>query len=403
METEYSVYRYRWVVLAIYMYVSALTQLYWLNFAAITTYIEDRFKIPAGDVMWFTLVFPLVQVLLTLPAGILIDKKGFKFGIGVGAVFTGVFSLFRLVDPGSLSILLISQIGISIGQPFVLNGITKLAVTWFSPKEEATAVGLGSLALFIGMMIALGATPWLVQNLSFESMLLIYGIMGIAGALAFLIFVKSRPPTPTRAAEIYTEVSNWGGIRNILKMRNFVILGFIAMVGIGVFNGLATWLEKILHDLHGISMTDAGSISALLILSGMVGCIIVPIISDKIRRRKLFIILTSAVGMICVSVLMFANGYDLNLANGILMGFFLISALPIMLTMSAEITGPRYAGVSVGYLQLLGNAAAVIIVAVMESLSAATGNFIAPLALLAVLLLGSLVMSILIRDTHPGT
>jgi hypothetical protein len=37
----------------------------------------------------------------------------------------------------------------------------------------------------------------------------------------------------------------------------------------------------------------------------------------------------------------------------------------------------------------------------MESLSAATGNFIAPLALLAVLLLGSLVMSILIRDTHP--
>jgi cyanate permease len=233
-------------------------------------------------------------------------------------------------------------------------------------------------------------------------MLLIYGIMGIAGALAFLIFVKSRPPTPTRAAEIYTEVSNWGGIRNILKMRNFVILGFIAMVGIGVFNGLATWLEKILHDLHGISMTDAGSISALLILSGMVGCIIVPIISDKIRRRKLFIILTSAVGMICVSVLMFANGYDLNLANGILMGFFLISALPIMLTMSAEITGPRYAGVSVGYLQLLGNAAAVIIVSVMESLSAATGNFIAPLALLAVLLLGSLVMSILIRDTHPG-
>ena len=402
METEYSVYRYRWVVLAIYMYVSALTQLYWLNFAAITTYIEDRFKIPAGDVMWFTLVFPLVQVLLTLPAGILIDKKGFKFGIGVGAVFTGVFSLFRLVDPGSFSILLISQIGISIGQPFVLNGITKLAVTWFSPKEEATAVGLGSLALFIGMMIALGATPWLVQNLSFESMLLIYGIMGIAGALAFLIFVKSRPPTPTRAAEIYTEVSNWGGIRNILKMRNFVILGFIAMVGIGVFNGLATWLEKILHDLHGISMTDAGSISALLILSGMVGCIIVPIISDKIRRRKLFIILTSAVGMICVPVLMFANGYDLNLANGILMGFFLISALPIMLTMSAEITGPRYAGVSVGYLQLLGNAAAVIIVAVMESLSAATGNFIAPLALLAVLLLGSLVMSILIRDTHPG-
>ena len=143
MEQQFRVYSYRWVVLAIYMYVSALTQLYWLNFAAIETFIEDLLKIPASDVMWFTLVFPLIQVILTLPAGLIIDKKGFKFGIGLGAVFTGVFALFRVINPTSFAILLISQIGISIGQPFVLNGITKLATSWFSPKEEATAVGLG--------------------------------------------------------------------------------------------------------------------------------------------------------------------------------------------------------------------------------------------------------------------
>jgi MFS family permease len=168
---EYKVYKYRWVILAVYMYVAALTQLYWLNFAAIDTFIEERLSIPASSVMWFTLVFPLVQVLLTMPAGLVIDKKGFKYGVGIGALFTGIFALLRLVSPDSFTVLLISQIGISIGQPFILNGITKLAVTWFPQKEEATAVGLGSLALFIGMMVGLGATPALVQSLSFEIML----------------------------------------------------------------------------------------------------------------------------------------------------------------------------------------------------------------------------------------
>jgi MFS family permease len=395
---EYKIYKYRWVVLAIYMYVAALTQLYWLNFAAIDTYIEELLGIPASSVMWFTLVFPLIQVLLTMPAGVIIDKRGFKYGIGIGVLFTGVFAMLRLLNPSSYAVLLISQIGISIGQPFVLNAVTKLAVTWFPQKEEATAVGLGSLALFIGMMAGLGATPVLVQTLGFESMLLIYGVLGIIGALLFFVLVKPKPSTPPREIEALEEISNWEGIKRILKIRDFVILGFIALIGIGVFNGLATWLEKILNELHQLSMTDAGSISAILIFSGMLGCIIIPIISDKIARRKPFLMLASLIGAMSVTVLIFANGYSMNLVNGIVLGFFLISALPIMLTLSTEITGARFAGISVGYLQLLGNAAAVIIVPVMEILRGATNQFVLPLALLAILLATSFTLAILIKE-----
>ncbi len=395
---EYKIYKYRWVVLAIYMYVAALTQLYWLNFAAIDTYIEELLGIPASSVMWFTLVFPLIQVLLTMPAGVIIDKRGFKYGIGIGVLFTGVFAMLRLLNPASFAVLLISQIGISIGQPFVLNAVTKLAVTWFPQKEEATAVGLGSLALFIGMMAGLGATPVLVQTLGFESMLLIYGAIGVVGILLFFTLIKPKPQTPTREIEALEEISNWEGIKRILKIRDFVILGFIALIGIGVFNGLATWLEKILNELHQLPMTDAGSISAVLIFSGMLGCIVIPIISDKIARRKPFLILASLIGAMSVTVLIFANGYSMNLVNGIVLGFFLISALPIMLTLSTEITGARFAGISVGYLQLLGNAAAVIIVPVMEILRGATNQFVLPLALLAILLATSFTLAILIKE-----
>ncbi len=401
MEQQYRVYRYRWVVLAVYMYVSALTQLYWLNFAAIETYMEDLLNITASDAMWFTLVFPIIQVILTIPAGIVIDKIGFKWGVGIGAIFTGVFAMLRLIDPASFMLLVVAQAGISIGQPFVLNGITKLATDWFSPREEATMVGLGSLSLFLGMMVALGLTPVLVQDLGFNQMLWIYGIAGLVGALAFLLLVRQRPPTPSRAPDQDQSEVKWGGLGVILRNRNFILLGLVAMVGIGAFNGLATWLEKILHEMHDIPMTDAGNISAVLILSGLVGCIVIPLISDKVRRRKPFLILASLVGAISVTALIFIRGYTANLLDGILMGFFLISALPIMLTMSAEITGPRYAGVSVGYLQLLGNIAAVVLVSSMEGLRSATGQFVAPLALLALLMTGSFLVSLWIKETYP--
>jgi len=395
---EYRSYRYRWVVLAVYMYIAALTQLYWLNFAAIETFIEERFSITASTVMWFTLVFPLVQVFLSMPAGMVIDRKGFKYGVGIGALFTGVFAMLRLMNTDSFSVLLISQIGIAVGQPFVLNGVTKLVVTWFPQKEEATAVGLGSLALLVGMMVGLGATPALVQFLGFETMLLIYGALGILGILLFFSLIKPHPATPPREAEVQQEITGWQGIKHILKMRDFVILGFIALIGIGVFNGLATWLEKILNELHQIPMTDAGIIAAILILSGIIGCIVIPLVSDKVMRRKPFLLLASAVGTVSIIALMVAKGFALNMANGIFLGFFLISALPIMLTMSAEITGARFAGISVGYLQLLGNAAAVAIVPIMESMHNTTGQFVWPLAFIAGLLGISFILAMLIRE-----
>jgi sugar phosphate permease len=271
-------------------------------------------------------------------------------------------------------------------------------VTWFPQKEEGTAVGLGSLALLVGMMVGLGATPALVQYMGFERMLLIYGVLGVLGILLFFSLVKPHPATPPREVEVQQEITGWQGIKHILKIRDFVMLGFIALIGIGVFNGLATWLEKILNELHQIPMTDAGIISAILILSGIMGCIVIPMVSDRIRKRKPFLLLASAVGAVCIVALMVAKGYGANMVNGIFLGFFLISALPIMLTMSAEITGARFAGISVGYLQLLGNAAAVAIVPIMESMHSITGQYTLPLAFIAGLLGISFILALVMRE-----
>jgi Na+/melibiose symporter-like transporter len=248
------------------------------------------------------------------------------------------------------------------------------------------------------MMVALGATPVLVESLSFQTMLIIYGVIGLLGIVLFYTLVKSKPETPAREPEEQVEIG-WRGISHILKIRDFVILGFIALIGIGVFNGLTSWLQKILAELHHIALTDFATIGAVLIFSGLLGCIVIPVISDKIMRRKPFLIAASVMGTLGVVAFMISKSYSLNILNSVVLGFFMISALPIMLTMSAEITGARYAGISVGWLQLLGNAATMVIVSVMEFLNGATGQWILPLGVVAGLLAVNFVLSLEIGES----
>ena len=58
------------------------------------------------------------------------------------------------------TLVLNSQIGITVGQPFILNALTKVAAFWFPIQERATASGFGSLAMYLGISLVLcGGRP----------------------------------------------------------------------------------------------------------------------------------------------------------------------------------------------------------------------------------------------------
>jgi len=404
---EQKVYGYRWVVLIIYMFASAISQLFWLNFVAIETFVEEHLGITAMQVGWLALVFPLMAILFAVPFGMLIDKKGIRWGIGAGVAIFGVFGALRMVNPESYLVLMISQVGAGAGTACILNGITKIAVTWFPEKEEATAVSLGSVAMFIGMLVGLGITPMLLIAVGYYTMVLIYSILAVLSILLFFVLVKEQPPTPPRLVKATTtelgDVRQWQGFRHILKIRNFVILSIIFLIGTGCFNGITTWLEKLLNEVHNIPLADVGYVSGLMILGAIIGCIVIPVISDKIMKRKPFLIMALVGGGIGIGFLLFPSNFTGSMINAFVMGFFLISALPIMMTLSVEYAGEQYAGISLGWLWLLGNSFAVVVVPVMETLRSTTGQFVWPVLFVIILLVIALILAFVIKEPKKGS
>jgi len=415
-EEAFGLYRYRWVVLAAFMLVGAITQIMWLNYAPITT---DTQRLMFGvvnhsselKVTLLATMFPLLYIPISIPAGIVIDRKGFRFAVLLGAILTAGFSFLRLFT-GNYTLVLIGMIGIAVGQPFVLNSITKVVAVWFPSEESALATGLASLSLFLGMLIVLPLTPALLGKHptmgSLRFLVLIYSIVALAGAVLFAIFAKAKPLKPPKRAEVDLQSEeaaiNWASIGKIFSLYNFRLLCVLILVGNGIFIGILQLIEKILKP-KGISSDTAGIIGGVMVLAGVIGCVVIPSISDKMGRRKPFIILAACVAAPTIFLIGALEGTALIFVIGAILGFFLFAAFPLVLAFGEETTGKALTGTATAILMLLGNLGGVLIWLLMEQIKGATGgasgSFFWAMTFDALLFVVGVIVALLLRE-EPG-
>lgn len=391
-QTEFKIYGYRWVVLLAFMFVVAINQLMWITFAPITSNAATYFGVSDLSIGLLSMSFMVVYIIISIPASWMIDTYGLRVAVGIGAALTGIFGLMRGFVSPNFTFVLIAQIGIAIGQPFILNAVTTVAAHWFPIHERATAAGLGSLAMYIGIVVALVLTPYLTIQSQIREMLLIYGSVSVIAVVVFFVFAKERPPTPPCPPDQEKRSLALEGLKDSLKMRDFVLLMVIFFVGLGVFNAITTWIEDIVRP-RGFSIVQAGNIGGLMIVGGIIGAVVIPLISDRHRKRTPYLLLAvigATLGLVGVT---FATGYWLLLASAFIFGFFLLSAGPLGFQYGAEVTHPTPEGTSNGLLLLMGQISGIIFILGLDSFkSPETGSMTSPL----IVLIGLMVLCLLI-------
>ena len=395
---EYKIEGYRWVVLVFFMLVVAVNQLMWITFAPITITAADYYGVSDLSIGLLSMSFMIVYIVVSIPASWVIDTYGIRVAVGTGAVLTGAFGLLRGMLAADYTLVLLAQIGIAIGQPFILNAITTVAARWFPSGERATASGLGTLAMYLGIVVGLVLTPYLALHSDLNSMLLGYGGVSVGAAVLFFIFVRERPQTPPGPPEEEVRSLVFDGLKDSLRQRNFLLLLGIFFVGLGVFNAATTWIEDIVRP-RGFSIVQAGNIGGLMIVGGIIGALVIPILSDRSRKRTPYLVLAvigATLGLVGVT---FARSYGLLLISAFLFGFFLLSAGPVGFQYGAEVTHPTPEGTSNGLLLLMGQISGILFIVGMDSLkSAETGSMTLPLSLLIALMLLALILSVRLKE-----
>jgi len=377
---------YRWVVLAVFSLLNLVVEMNWLAFAPITRECMIFYHTAAMTILMLSMSFMVLYLLVSLPASYVIDTYGIRTGVGIGALLTGGCGLLRGIYASNLTMVIVFQCGLAVGQPFVLNAITKVASA-FPVRERATASGIPIMAQFIGIIAAFLLSPVLLKesvvagatSYDIKRVLMLYGYASLVGAITFLLFIRNQPSTAAVGALTVARLSFFAGLKRLFKQRDMVLLVLLFFIGLGLFNSISTFLELILVP-KGLGKVEAGQVGGIMMVGGIIGAAILPALSDRFQNRKTFLVL-GLTGLIPGLVgLTFASDYGYLMASSFAFGFFLIGAAPIGFQYSAEVSHPVPEATSQGMIILAGQIGGIALITVVGLLGHVTIQSLAGVA-----------------------
>ena len=364
---------YRWVVLVVFMLPVMTTQIEWLSFAPVASEAARLYGVDIKMIDLLSVVFMIVYIPVSFPASWCIDKWGLKFGTGIGVVLIGIAGFARIFAQ-DFSTLMVFQILCAAGQPFILNSFTKLAGNWFGEEEESLATGLATMSTFLGLLIIMFASDFIMQHFrqtgdipgGMRFILTAGGVFALVSSILYLIFIKDRPATPPNRIAAEKKFAMLEGLRSLIKNRDFLLLFGAFFIGLGAFNTVSTKIEEIFKRPIGQNPLAAsevpGVMGGLIILGGICGAVILSYLSDRFRKRKIFLMLSVGLALPLVVLLAYLPYFYPLLFVSFAFGFFLVSAMPVGLTYAVEKTHPVPEATSNGILLMSGQVSGIALI-----------------------------------------
>ncbi len=253
---------------------------------------------------------------MQIPAGMIYDKFGARFVLFF-ACLIAIVGLGVFVSADSFGWACTGRFLIGLGTAFSYIGVLKLASIWLPPSRFAAVAGLTTA---IGMSSGALSQKYLakvVEVFGYKPILQTAVVIGILLSLMILFTLKNRPKQ---------QVNSVNTMQTPMTIRQLIsALGVIftnpQMWIIGIIGCVLYLPSIVLLDVYGISYfkvahqltsQQAANVSALTFLGWIVGGPVIGVISDKIKRRRLPLLITSAVTALLLYIIFYYPGLTLN-------------------------------------------------------------------------------------------
>ena len=289
---------------------------------------------------------------MQIPAGMIYDKFGARFVLFFACLIALMgLSIFASAD--NFGQACTGRFLIGLGTAFSYIGVLKLASVWLPPSRFAAVAGLTTA---IGMTSGALSQKYLakvVEAFGYKPILHVAVFVGIVLSVAILFILRNRPKQPMNSNNtmqtpmtsqqlfsslgvIFTNPQMWiiGIIGCVLYLPSIVLLD---VYGISYF--------KVAHQL---TSQQAANVSALTFLGWIVGGPVIGVISDKIKRRRLPLMITSGVTALLLYIIFYYPGLTLNQLSTIaFIAGICCGAHPLCFALGKENNPTQMAGTSV--------------------------------------------------------
>lgn len=140
MDSEYKEYPYRFVIVLLFCLPSFINGMCWVVLSPISTKVAKSYDVSDSLVTLVPMLYMIVYVFANFPSNWILDTKGIRKGVIIGAVLTALGSGIRCMLNLSFTFVVVGQLFCAIGQPFILNAPAKIATFWFKEQHVQSGV-----------------------------------------------------------------------------------------------------------------------------------------------------------------------------------------------------------------------------------------------------------------------
>lgn len=304
---EYKLYRYRWAVVGIFWFVIFAYGANWFALSPMLKTFEGSFTIPSWQSHLLLSLIGMFVIFFAWPAGTLIDRRGPKISISIGAFFMALGFGLRPWLLSSFLTVLLSSIIAGIGLAWILVALAPQMLRWFPHTHASLPVGIAASGLFIGFGTGSLLMP-LIPNPPTASSgyngFLIFGILAVIAFLLWLIIAKDHPTTPPEERKAVEKMRFSTGMKHVFSSKNafvYPIIGFFIV-------GITLVISAFLHELY--PGQEGGYIAGLLLYGCAVGAFFAPFIAKRIGLKKVTISVVAGALLFWFVVLLLNYSYD---------------------------------------------------------------------------------------------
>lgn len=364
------------------------------------------YNVSALAINWTSMVFMAVYIPLVFPASWLLEKKGLRVAVILGAFFMCIGAWLKVftTQPDRFALTFVAQTIIGAAQMFTLGVPSRLAAVWFPQEQVSSACAIGVFGNQLGIAIGFLLPPAVVSDTTDTELVgrqlqhLCFG-MAVAPSIVLCLLVilfEAAPPVPPSLAQVNALKKDGKkepylqSVLQIMHNVDFVLLLLSFGINIGVFYAYSTLLNQLLISFPS-GFESAGKVGLTMVFGGVAGSVVWGIVLDKTHRYKetaLGIYGMAVFGMTGFTLALRTHDLLLVYITSGFLGFFMNGFLTVGYEFGAELTYPHAESTTSGLLNAAGELCGVALVLVAGNVLEDWGDLSTNLCLTAVLIIG---------------
>lgn len=205
-----------------------------------------------------------------VPAGWLANRYGGKLLLGIALIGWSIFTFLTPVAAGlSFATLIVTRVLMGVGEAASFPAVYNLLARWFPKAEKSRAAAINLTGIPLGTVFALSLTGWLIANHGWQSVFYVFGILGVAFAVLWLLVIHPRPSVHpglsaaerAHLAHLDDEIGAgqsdipWRKLFSHSAVWALIVNHFCANWTLYLF---LTWLPSYFRDVQHLSIASSG-------------------------------------------------------------------------------------------------------------------------------------------------